>query len=44
MESNPKIDLKNAKALVEGMGIGKQSKDAELEAAEMAIEPAVANA
>ena len=41
MESNPKIDVKNAKAIVEGMGIGKQTKEAELEAAEMAMEPAV---
>jgi hypothetical protein len=44
MESNPKIVLKNAKVLVEGMGIGKQSKEAELEAAEGAMEPAVVNA
>ena len=44
MESNPKIDLKNAKALVEGMGIGKRTEEAELEAAETAMEPAVVNA
>jgi hypothetical protein len=35
MESNPKIDVKNAKAIVEGMGIAKQPKTdvTELEAA-----------
>jgi len=35
MESNPKIDVKNAKAIVEGMGIAKQPKVevTELEAA-----------
>jgi hypothetical protein len=37
MERNPKVDLKNAKALVEGMGIAKQSKEAELEEAEAAM-------
>jgi len=44
MESNPKIDLKNAKALVEGMGIGKRTEESELAAAEGAMEPAVVNA
>ena len=44
MESNPKINLKNAKALVEGMGIGKQTEETELKAAEGAMEPAVVNA
>ena len=44
MESNPKIDLKNAKALVEGMGIGKQTKTTELEVAESAMEYAVVTA
>jgi hypothetical protein len=35
IESNPKIDVKNAKAIVEGMGIAKQPKTdvTELEAA-----------
>jgi hypothetical protein len=35
MESNPKIDIKNAKAIVEGMGIARQPKTdvTELEAA-----------
>ena len=34
MESNPKIDVKNAKAIVEGMGIAKQPK---VDVTEMAI-------
>jgi hypothetical protein len=35
MERNPKIDVKNAKAIVEGMGIARQPKTdvTELEAA-----------
>jgi hypothetical protein len=44
MESNPKIDVKNAKAIVEGMGIAKKTEESELAAAETAMEPAVANA
>jgi hypothetical protein len=44
MESNPKIDMKNAKAIVEGMGIAKKTEESELAAAETAMEPAVANA
>lgn len=44
MESNPKVDVKNAKAIVEGMGIAKKTEEAELEAAETALEPAVATA
>ena len=44
-ESNPKIDVKNAKAIVEGMGIGKkQTEEAELAAAEAATEPAMVTA
>ena len=34
MESNPKVDVKNAKPIVEGMGIGKQPK---VDVTEMAI-------
>ena len=41
MESNPKVDVKNAKAIVEGMGIAKQTEESELAAAEAAMEPAV---
>ena len=43
MESNPKIDVKNAKAIVEGMGIAKQPKvdvtemEAAMEAAEVEV-------
>lgn len=37
MESNPKVDVKNAKAIVEGMGIAKQTEEAELAAAEAAM-------
>lgn len=38
MESNPKIDVKNAKAIVEGMGIAKKPKEeTEVEAAEAAM-------
>ena len=44
MERNPKIDVKNAKAIVEGMGIAKQTEESELAAAEAAMEPAVATA
>ena len=44
MESNPKVDVKNAKAIVEGMGIAKKTEEAELETAETALEPAVATA
>ena len=44
MESNPKVDVKNAKAIVEGMGIAKQTEESELAAAEAAMEPAVAMA
>ena len=44
MESNPKVDVKNAKAIVEGMGIAKQTEETELAAAETAMEPAVVNA
>ena len=45
MESNPKIDVKNAKAIVEGMGIAKNAKaEAEVEAAEAAMEMAVVTA
>lgn len=45
MESNPKIDVKNAKAIVEGMGIAKKVKaEAEVEAAEAAMEMAVVTA
>ena len=45
MESNPKIDVKNAKAIVEGMGIAKKAKaEAEVEAAEAAMEMAVVTA
>ena len=44
MESNPKVDVKNAKAIVEGMGIAKQTEEAELAAAEAATEPAMVTA
>jgi hypothetical protein len=44
MPSNPKVDVKNAKAIVEGMGIAKKAKEAELEEAEAAMEPAVVTA
>lgn len=44
MEKNPKIDVKNAKAIVEGMGIGKAKVEAEVEAAEAAMEMAVVTA
>ena len=44
MESNPKVDVKNAKAIVEGMGIAKATEETELAAAEAAMEPAVVNA
>jgi hypothetical protein len=45
MEKNPKIDVKNAKAIVEGLGIAKkQTEETELEAAEAATEPAVVTA
>ena len=44
MESNPKVDVKNAKAIVEGMGIAKRTEESELAAAETAMEPAVVNA
>ena len=45
MEKNPKIDVKNAKAIVEGLGIAKkQTEETELEAAEAAAEPAVVTA
>jgi len=44
MESNPKVDVKNAKAIVEGMGIAKKTEEAELAAAETAMEPAVVTA
>jgi hypothetical protein len=44
MESNPKVDVKNAKAIVEGMGIAKVTEETELAAAEAAMEPAVVNA
>jgi hypothetical protein len=50
MESNPKIDVKNAKAIVEGMGIAKQPKEqpkvdvTEMEAAMEAAEVEVAAA
>ena len=38
MEVNPKIDVKNAKTIVEGMGIAKKPKaEAEVEAAEAAM-------
>lgn len=44
MESNPKVDVKNAKAIVEGMGIAKHTEESELETAEAAVEMAVATA
>ena len=44
MESNPKVDVKNAKAIVEGMGIAKQTEESELAAAEAATEPAMVTA
>jgi hypothetical protein len=44
MESNPKVDVKNAKAIVEGMGIAKHTEESELAAAETAMEPAVVTA
>ena len=44
MESNPKIDVKNAKAIVEGMGIAKKTEESELAAAETAMEEAVVTA
>ena len=45
MESNPEMDVKNAKAIVEGMGSAKNAKaEAEVEAAEAAMEMAVVTA
>ena len=44
MESNPKVNVKNAKAIVEGMGIAKRAEESELAAAETAMEPAVVTA
>ena len=44
MESNPKVDVKNAKAIVDGMGIAKRTEESELAEAETAMEPAVVNA
>jgi hypothetical protein len=44
MESNPNVDVKNAKAIVEGMGIAKRTEESELAAAETAMEPAVVTA
>ena len=44
MESNPKVDVKNAKAIVEGMGIAKRTEESELAAAEASMEPAVVTA
>ena len=44
MESNPKVDVKNAKAIVEGMGIAKKTEESELAAAETAMEEAVVTA
>lgn len=44
MESSPKVDVKNAKAIVEGMGIAKKTEESELAAAEAAMEPAVVTA
>ena len=44
MESNPKVNVKNAKAIVEGMGIAKQTEESELAAAETAMESAVVTA
>ena len=44
MESNPKIDVKNAKPIMEGLGITKQTAETELVAAEAAMEPAVVTA
>lgn len=44
MESNPKVDVKNAKAIVEGMGIAKQTEESELAAAEAEMEMALASA
>lgn len=44
MESNPKVDVKNAKAIVEGMGIAKRTEESELAEAETAMEPAVVTA
>jgi hypothetical protein len=41
MESNPKVDVKNAKAIVNGMGIAKVVED-EVATAEAAMEPSVA--
>ena len=38
MESNPKIDVKNAKAIVEGLGIAKQTNEDDVAAAEAAME------
>ena len=43
MESNPKIDVKNAKATMIALGI-KVTEESEVEAAEMAMEPAVVTA
>ena len=43
MESNPKVDVKNSKAIVSGMGIAKQPKvdvtemEAAMEAAEVEV-------
>ena len=42
MECNPKIDVKNAKAIVEGMGIAKHTNEEELVAAEAAMAVATA--
>ena len=41
MESNPKIDVKNAKAIVEGLGIAKVAKEDEME---VVMEPSVVTA
>jgi hypothetical protein len=43
MESDPNVDVKNAKAIVNGMGIGKKTND-EVETAEMAMEVVAVNA
>lgn len=44
MPSNPKVNVKNAKAIVKGMGIAKQTEETELAAAEASMEPAVVTA
>jgi hypothetical protein len=44
MESNPKVNVKNAKAIVEGMGFAKQTEESELAEAEGVMEPAMASA